>query len=96
MQYTDAIEILERMYTSEINFNLESCWDIGIYFVLLDEDDKEICSELFNKITNGAIWLAEQAAKHYPQSTFAKWWEEEINNLFEKVFIVVNKKVNNV
>ena len=80
-------EILQKLYESEINFNIGTFWDEGFRvqlgdmlngykFIYTDEDGYQHKAVTFNTAREALLFLAEKAVEHYPESKFAKWWGE--------------------
>ena len=74
-------DVLQRLYSSEINIELGWCWDGGIdvaignaYGCGLGEPEAKYTAE---SILDALRWLAETACELYPDSAFTKWWRDE-------------------
>lgn len=80
-------EILEKLYKSEINFQIETFYDEG-YTVKLGDKSNGYKAVVFDRETfkEAVETLAKLASKEYPRSEFAKWWKEqqEKNDILQK------------
>jgi hypothetical protein len=87
MQKIDAAKILQKLYDSEINFKIETLWDAGFYFYLGDEINgfSKCLTGDNDSFTDGVYILAEAAIKKYPESEFAKWWEEQSDTTVDEI-----------
>jgi hypothetical protein len=75
-------EIIERLYHSEINIQIETNYDGGYYFRLGDYQNGTGPSHSKPDFKSTVKKLAELAVKKYPESEFAKWWkEQQVNKL---------------
>ena len=69
-------EILERLYHSEINFQIETIYDSGFFVRLGDFYNGTGIAYNSDNLKNAVIKLAELGTNKYPESEFAKWWKE--------------------
>lgn len=78
-------EILQRIYDSEIHLRLGWLWDGGLEysigcssFDLFDEYNKaEVVYHGATDLRKGINEMAQDVADQYPESDFAKWWEDK-------------------
>ena len=68
------MEILLKLYESEISWSVSALYDMGYEFALGDEINGVQSSKVFRSFDAGARWLAHRAVEFYPDSGFAKWW----------------------
>jgi hypothetical protein len=73
-------EILNQLYKSEINFQMYTYYDSGIYFRLGDDNNGTGPTHGADDFDSFVEKLAELAAQKYPESEFAKWWKEQNEN----------------
>jgi hypothetical protein len=85
-------EVLQRIYDSEINVRIQSFWDGGFETAVGDEMNgwedapsivQAACKALdYNerKIEVVVAALAFEVVQHYPDSTFAQWYREGIED----------------
>lgn len=71
-----GIETLQAIQDSEINFQIETFWDMG-FVVKLGDDLNGLKAENCFRDKDGGLqaavnWLVEQTVKCYPDSDFAK------------------------
>lgn len=71
-------EILQQIYDSEIHFSLGWMWDGGIDYSIGRDlaylHDGEVSSTEAKTLAEAMPLIADEIAKEYPGSTFAKWW----------------------
>ena len=70
---------LQKLYDSEINFEISTFWDAGFDWKLGDEMNgyKEVCEGgCCDTLETAVIALAIAAVKHFPDSVFAKEWRK--------------------
>lgn len=73
-------EIIEKLYHSEINYEICTFFDEGYVINLGDKFNgfkASYSADNFKEAING---LAVLAAREYPRSEFAKWWSERNGN----------------
>jgi len=70
MQRTRIDIILQKLYESEIDCAVESEWDNG-WNVRLGKNPVAADTNV-RTLYDAAIWLHEQALKHFPDSDYAK------------------------
>ena len=71
---TDSAEVLQRIYDSEINFAIHTCWQDGFDWKLFDSDMDPVASGSADSLTEAAVALAEAIMSAFPHSDFAVWW----------------------
>lgn len=73
IQY-DTLEVLQELYSSEINASISSFWDSGWLVQLGDEMNgfKESITLDSHLLHLAGTWLRMVAMKHYPESDYAK------------------------
>ncbi len=62
------IDILEDLYSRELNFEISSFWDAGYSVKLGDKTGGYIWEGDFDDLREGICKLAKQADRHYPKS----------------------------
>ena len=68
----DLIDVLRRLYESEINVSLTSFWDGGWTVKLGDEMNGFVAeASHVRELSVVATWLDENAREHYPDSLYA-------------------------
>lgn len=70
---------LQELYDSEINWSIECFWDGGFTAKLGDDMNGFESESLLRTLREAIKWLADEAIKRFPQSTFAKDWGEFSN-----------------
>ena len=70
------MEILQKLYDSEINFEIFTFWDAGFDWKLGDEMNGFKDGGCCDTLETAVIALAIAAVKHFPDSTFAKEWRQ--------------------
>ena len=80
MKYTTG-EILQQIYDSEIHLRLGWLWDGGLdYSIGSSSNDiwgsnkNPIVSTLNTNLEDAIVEMAQEIAKTYPDSAFAKWF----------------------
>jgi len=72
--------ILQKIYDSEIHLSLGWIWDGGVDYTigkdLLYLHDDEVNSTGKTDISEAVRQIADEVAKEYPDSVFAKWWTD--------------------
>lgn len=70
----DLIDILQRLYQSEINAGLSSFWDGGFTVFLGDKMNGCKAEKVFESrnLKQASEWLHTNALKYYPDSEYAK------------------------
>ena len=68
------MDILQKLYDSEINFEIFTFWAAGFDWKLGDEMNGFKDGGRADSLEEAARDLAIAAVKHFPDSTFAKWW----------------------
>lgn len=66
------MNILQRLYASEINASVETFWDNGYRVKLGDPLNgyrAETTVQTWNEVE---VWLEEQACRHFPSSEFTR------------------------
>ena len=74
---TNTGEILQKIYNSEIHLSIGWMWDGGVDYKIgadLSYIDGKVESSGLTNIDDAIVFIAEEAAKGYPRSEFAKWW----------------------
>jgi len=66
------MEILQKLYDSEINFSVSCFWDGGIDVKIGDPLNGVKATACFRTISEAIEWLNYKAVELYPQSEFAK------------------------
>jgi DNA-directed RNA polymerase alpha subunit len=84
MKY-DAAEILQRLYDSEINFQIETFYDNGFIGRLGDWSNGTSASFCADTLKELSIKLANMAIAHYPESEFGKWWGKLNDALVDEI-----------
>jgi hypothetical protein len=75
MQDDRAIgEILQRLYSSEINLRIEWVWDGGVQWRLGDEFNGWTARGTSDSVAQAARDVGAAAAQARPESEFAAWW----------------------
>ena len=73
-------EILQKIYDSEIHIAFGWMWDGGVDYTIGKDlsylHDGKVDSTEITNIEEAICQIAEETAKEYPGSTFAKWWVE--------------------
>ena len=67
--------LLKELYKNEINFKIESNWDIGIKTAILDSYGKVIEEKYVSSPTYIPIELTQMVIKIFPESKFARKWK---------------------
>jgi hypothetical protein len=69
---SDAIRVLDRLYQSGINFAIYACWGEGLT-VQLGNCEMGVTPAIstVSTVEQAALWLDEQARKHFPLSAYA-------------------------
>lgn len=68
--------VLQQLYDSEINWRIATFWDAGFEWELGDEANGFKESGTGNTFSEAEQALGEAAARHYPDSVFARSREE--------------------
>jgi hypothetical protein len=68
-------EVLDRLYDSEINFEISAFWDNGIDVKLGDEMNGYAAESSVRTSEEAAAWLDEQARSHFPKSKYARGFD---------------------
>lgn len=76
---------LQRLYDSEINWEISTFWDGGFIWRLGDEHNGWKASGNTNTLEEAISALAEAARKHFPDSAFAKEQEIDFEELLAKM-----------
>ncbi|KKM20979.1 hypothetical protein LCGC14_1640020 [marine sediment metagenome] len=66
------MDTLQKLYDSEINFEISTFWDAGFEWQLGDEMNGWKAEGTADSLEEAAKDLAIAARKHFPDSTFAK------------------------
>ncbi len=66
------MDILQRLYDSEINFQIETFWDSGFTVRLGDSLNGIKAEESVGTMEEALIWLHQQAIKYFPDSRYVK------------------------
>jgi len=66
------MSVLQRLYDSEINFQISTFWDAGFDVYLGNNYGGFLAEENFRTFDEATAWLGEAAIKHYPNSKFAR------------------------
>lgn len=70
-----VVDILQRIYDSEINYRIEAFWDGGWIAYLGDEANGfKACSNWCDSFEKMVIELVGLVRKYYPESEFSKWF----------------------
>jgi hypothetical protein len=64
-------EVLDKLYDSEINFEVSAFWDNGIDVKLGDEMNGYAAESSVRTSEEAAEWLDQQARLHFPASKYA-------------------------
>jgi len=70
------MDTLQKLYDSEINFEISTFWDAGFDWKLGDEMNGYKDGGQVDSLGDAAIALAIAAVKHFPDSVFAKEWRK--------------------
>lgn len=71
---TTLIDVMEALYSSEINCGMQSFWDGGFDVWIGDEVNgkREVSSGYYSGMFSEAMnWLHDAALRHYPNSVYA-------------------------
>lgn len=72
--------ILQKIYDSEIHLSIGWMWDGGVDYSIGKDlsylHDGKVESTGITNMSEAVQHIADEAAKEYPESTFAKWWAE--------------------
>jgi hypothetical protein len=66
------MSILQRLYDSEINFEVSGFYDAGFDVRLGDHLNGFLVKDKVETWAEAEIWLREQALAHFPDSKFAQ------------------------
>ncbi len=80
------IQLLQKIYDSEINFKIDTFWDGGFTVKLGDRINGYKWESDYDHIEEGIYNLIKRTCEFYPKSTFAKWMEG-------RYFILSDKKL---
>lgn len=78
-------EILQHLYDSEIHVRIGWLWDGGVDYSFdstgfdiwdSNSNNAQVFSTCSDSIKEAMVEIARHAAKEFPNSSFAKWWEE--------------------
>jgi hypothetical protein len=64
--------ILDDLYTSEINFRIETDWNAGYKVALGDEYSGYVAETTVGTFDQACAWLRTAAISHYPHSDIAR------------------------
>jgi len=77
-RYPHSGIILQKIYDSEIHIAFGWMWDGGVDYTIGKDlsylHDDKVESTGITDIEQAIQQIAEEVAKEYPESTFAKWW----------------------
>lgn len=81
-------EILQRMYTSDLDIAISLISKSGYYYIGLNDDKRIPLSG--TSIEEAVTHLAFRLAKEFPASKFSTWWvnnfrEEDFSNKFQRL-----------
>jgi len=86
----DYMKELQRIYDSEINFEISCFWDGGFIFKLGDEQNGYVITKGFScplysgcVFRQGVEWLINQVMRYYPDSEYAQERIKIINKMRE-------------
>lgn len=75
---THGVEILQRLYDSEINVEITWMWDGGVEVSLFNRytaaNETPNNTYTADNVAQGIHWLAKRAFQVYPNSAFSRWW----------------------
>jgi hypothetical protein len=81
MSMPTTIATLQAIQDSEINFQVETFWDMGFVIKLGDNLNGILAEKDFRKedggLQAGVEWLVQQALKHFPDSKFSVEYQGE-------------------
>ena len=66
--------LLQRIYDSEINFELSTFWDSGFFWKLGDAMNGIKADGSAPTLAEATAQLCEAAVKHFPKSDFARFF----------------------
>lgn len=66
------MNILQKLYDSEINFSINSFWDGGFCVQLGDDLNGFVAETILHEWDKVEPWLLVNAVRHYPESDFVK------------------------
>lgn len=73
-------EVLQKIYDAEIHIAFGWMWDGGVDYTIGKDlsylHDGKVDSTEITNIEEAIQQIADEVAKEYPDSTFAKWWQE--------------------
>jgi hypothetical protein len=75
--YDNERDILKKLYESEIDFKIETCWDAGVKVALINNYGDVIWEGMYETYELAIKHLIEEVLKKYPESEFAKMIKEE-------------------
>jgi hypothetical protein len=79
-----ATEVLQKIYDSEIHLSIGWMWDGGIDYTIGKDlnylSDSQVKSTGSGSIDDAVNTIADDVAKEYPDSVFAKWWSSKDDN----------------
>lgn len=73
MEELNPIEVLQRIYDSEVNARLGWFWDEGVEWRLGDDINGVLASGVEECIGLALVKLCQAMLDHFPESDFAKW-----------------------
>jgi hypothetical protein len=69
---TPGLSVLQRLYDSQINFEVSAFWDTGFELKLGDPIGGYKARTNVKTWTEAERWFAYMARRHYPASVFAR------------------------